>query len=76
MSRINKTVVYDTALEDCGVRYSPEEVRCTTLPWRNVVYDTPLESVVYDTVLVDLWCTILPPSGQNMNSLATILASH
>ena len=59
MLGINKTVVYDTALGECGVRYCfgecgvrycSEEMWCTILPWVNVVYDTALE---------ELWCTIV-----------------
>ena len=59
MLGINKTVVCDTALGDCGVRYCPGGVLCTILPWWNVVYDTALEecgvlycpgeAVVYNT---------------------------
>ena len=49
---INKIVVYDIALGECGVRYCPGEcvVRycfgemwCTILPWRSVVFDSVLE---------------------------------
>ena len=59
MSRINKTVVYDTALMECGVRYCPGGVWCNILHCGSVVYDTALGergvrycnegAVVYDT---------------------------
>ena len=58
------SIVNDTALADCGVRYCAEGMWCRILPGRIVVCDITLVECGVRYCLGRLWCTILFPAAK------------